>query len=358
MLRFTVLRFLLPATLLFHGAPSLAKFEDPLITPARQTQRLTSSPMTAVVNAGGGRLVAAGWRGLIAVSEDAGKTWRQAAVPVREDLTALAFPTPTHGWAVGNDGVVLESTDGGLTWVKRLDGNAAARLMANKYEKLSEQNPSDVKLKAALKDARDYLTQAPARPFLDIAFQNEQVGYLVGTFGMIFRTSDGGKTWEPLIEKTDNPDGYNIYCVRIVGDDVFLVGELGLALRLDRGTGQFVKMSVPYDGSMFALGGNASSLVAAGLRGNAFLSSDDGTGWKKIEFGAGKPATVASVAMIGDRTIALATLSGDLLISTDAGQSFHRAQIKAPMKYAGIARAGANDVVVVGLQGIRIETIK
>ena len=66
--------------------------------------------------------MAAGWRGLIALSDDEGRSWRQAEVPVREDLTALSFPTPAHGWAVGNEGVLLETTDGGAHWAKRLDG--------------------------------------------------------------------------------------------------------------------------------------------------------------------------------------------------------------------------------------------
>ena len=335
-----------------------AEFRDPLTTPALRTEKLTEVPMTAVVSAGGGRLVAAGWRGVIAVSEDAGGTWKQGSVPVREDMTGLAFTSPKHGWAVGNEGVLLETVDGGMSWIKRLDGNDTARLMVEKYSRLAEQNPADTNIAAALREAQGYQAQAPARPLLDIAFQNEQVGYIVGTFNMIFRTLDGGKTWEPLFEKTDNPNGYNIYCVRVVGDEVYLLGELGLALRLDRSKDRFVKMALPYDGTLFGLAATASTVVAGGLRGNAFVGDAAGKTWSKADFGTKTPATFGGAAVQADGTIVMVTLAGEMYASRDGGRQFRPVHVKAPMKYSAVASIDLQRVVVVGLRGIRIESIQ
>jgi photosystem II stability/assembly factor-like uncharacterized protein len=335
-----------------------AEFKDPLATPALRTERLVHAPMTAVSRAGEGRLVAAGWRGVIAVSDDDGRSWTQANVPVREDLTALAFPTALHGWAAGNEGVLLETTDGGLTWTKRLDGRIAAKLMVDKYTALAEKSPDDKALAAALKESEGYLAQAPSRPFLDIAFEGEQVGYVVGTYGLLFRTVDAGKTWEPLLEKVDNPNGYNIYAIGIEGGDVFLAGELGLALQLDRAQGRFVKLVTPYEGSFFTLVGKRPAMIAAGLRGNALRSEDSGRQWQKVAFDGAVPTTFSASATTGDGAIVLATLSGQLFISSDGGRRFKALQPKAPMRYSGVAPAGANTVVVVGTQGIRIETTK
>ena len=38
-----------------------------------------------------------------------------------------SFPTPSTGWAVGHDGVVLHSTDAGRTWTRQLDGRRPGR---------------------------------------------------------------------------------------------------------------------------------------------------------------------------------------------------------------------------------------
>ena len=58
-------------------------------------------------------------------------------------------------------------------------------------------------------------------------------GYVVGAYNLIFHTTDGGKTWEPWVERTQNERFYHLYGIRGSSDGVYMVGELGLALRLD-----------------------------------------------------------------------------------------------------------------------------
>src|ERR1700730_2204806 len=53
------------------------------------------------IAAAGNRLVAVGERGCIVYSDDNGKRWQQARVPVSATLTAVTFASPTQGWAVG-----------------------------------------------------------------------------------------------------------------------------------------------------------------------------------------------------------------------------------------------------------------
>ena len=43
-------------------------------------------------------------------------------MPVSSDLFAVHFANASKGWAVGHDGVVLASSDGGQSWTKQLDG--------------------------------------------------------------------------------------------------------------------------------------------------------------------------------------------------------------------------------------------
>lgn len=99
---------------------------DVLDQPARLSERAVSSVLNAVVLAGT-RLVAVGERGVVLLSDDNGRSWRQAgSVPVSVALTDVHFVSATHGWAVGHSGVVLHSDDGGETWMRQLDGNQAA----------------------------------------------------------------------------------------------------------------------------------------------------------------------------------------------------------------------------------------
>ncbi|ODV41971.1 hypothetical protein AWV79_31155 [Cupriavidus sp. UYMMa02A] len=102
-------------------APQAAK------TPAMIPDKAASLVRLSVTLAGE-RLVSAGERGVILLSDDNGKTWRQAKVPVSAALTRVRFVDSRNGWAVGHGGVVLATRDAGETWQKQLDGAAAAQL--------------------------------------------------------------------------------------------------------------------------------------------------------------------------------------------------------------------------------------
>jgi photosystem II stability/assembly factor-like uncharacterized protein len=168
------------AALLVVAALALpARAHDAFVDPLDEPSVRSALPARRLLNAAavaGTRLVAAGQRGHIVVSDDRGKTWTQAEVPVSADLTGLSFPTAQRGWAVGHDGVVLVTTDGGMSWTRQLDGR---RIQAGlPLEQLS---------------------------LLDVWFDDEKSGTAVGAFGLILRTEDGGATWTPWLDRAENP---------------------------------------------------------------------------------------------------------------------------------------------------------
>ncbi|MEZ5493470.1 MAG: YCF48-related protein [Pseudomonadales bacterium] len=89
--------------------------------PAIKSEKVAQSLLQDIVRVGD-RLVVVGERGHIATSDDNGKTWQQAEVPTRAMMNAVFFISASEGWAVGHDGLVLHTTDGGKTWAIQLDG--------------------------------------------------------------------------------------------------------------------------------------------------------------------------------------------------------------------------------------------
>ncbi|MGI4983534.1 MAG: glycosyl hydrolase, partial [Janthinobacterium lividum] len=74
--------------LLFGASAAVAlpeHFEDPLRTPSQLTPLAARSPLEAVTSGGPG-LVAVGLRGHILVQAAGATAWKQAAVPVSDDL--------------------------------------------------------------------------------------------------------------------------------------------------------------------------------------------------------------------------------------------------------------------------------
>jgi photosystem II stability/assembly factor-like uncharacterized protein len=339
--------FALAATMFVQ--PVLAQsYGDDLTTPARMSPLTIRNPLNALVLAGS-RLVAAGQRGHIVYSDDDGKTWVQAKVPVRSDLTALAFPKPTLGWAVGHDGVVLHSQDGGASWVKQLDGNQAARTMADYYA--AEAAKGNAAAEQVMPEMERVVAEGADKPFLDVWFANEKDGFIVGAFNMIFRTADGGKSWQPWFERTENPNRLHLYAIRGNASEVFIVGERGLILRMPVGGERFAAVASDYAGSYFGVLPTSEALFVFGMRGHVFRSTNLGASWKQLPTGIG--GGMNGGVSLGANRLVLVSAASDVLYSTNNGDSFDRLKPSRPMSLNAVAPGTAADtVVLVGARGV------
>ena len=294
--------------------------KDRLDVPAILSDRAKRGLLNGIAVAGQ-RLVAVGQRGHIVVSEDGGKSWKQVATPVSSDLTAVHFASALKGWAVGHDGVVLATSDGGLSWTRQLDGRMLVRIIQEHYlDRPSANLPSGDVLSKLQSDAKRFIAEGPDKPFLDVWFDSESVGYVVGAFNLIFRTSDGGRSWVPLMDQTDNASQLHFYAARRVGGDLYLAGEQGMVLKLNGQTQRFERVSVDYKGTFFGIAGAGPSLLVFGLRGNIFRSEDAGASWSRTA--SGVQSSLTSAVFTADGRLVLASQAGDLLISSDQGKTF------------------------------------
>jgi photosystem II stability/assembly factor-like uncharacterized protein len=341
------------AMLSVQSGAAQPKFSDPLDTPAMPSALATSSALTAITRAGR-RLVAAGPRGHILLSDDAGRRWRQAAVPVSSDLTAVYFPNPEKGWAVGHDGIVLHSRDGGLHWMKQMDGRQAAALALQYYARQAKAGNAEAE--RVLPEARRLAAEGADKPFLDVWFVDERVGYVLGAFNMIFKTENGGQSWEPWLHRIDNPKGHHLYAMRGSGKALYIVGELGLVLRLEPVRQRFVRVATPYQGSYFGMLVKADLILVYGLRGNAWRSRDGGRNWSRCDIGISSGITGA--AALDDGRLVLVAQSGHVLASRDDGESFTPVRIAQPAPFHGVAQAGSDAIAIVGMRGVRVERVQ
>lgn len=326
-------------------------FKDPLELPAAKVAMATSTQLSAVTLAGS-RLVAVGVNGLIITSDDSGKTWQQSTVPSSSDLIAVQFPTPLKGWAVGHDGIVLHTEDGGSSWTHQFDGRMAkAMLLAHLRTIKDEGNPDADRLLSGV--ALNY-GDGPEQALLDLWFWNANEGFVVGSFGTLFATHDGGKSWESWMERVDADDFFHFNAIRGIGDDIFIASEQGTVFKLDRELQRFVPKATGYNGSLFNLSGKDSTVVAFGLRGAAYRSTDGGEHWQKLPVAPG--GTVSDNVVENGRILAV-TRSGQLIASLDQGQSFKVIPVSRPMLFMGLAAVGDN-VTIVGLNGVQEVSLK
>jgi photosystem II stability/assembly factor-like uncharacterized protein len=150
---------------------------------------------------------AVGFTGTILITNDGGDTWVSQTSGVTTVLNDVEFYSIQEGWAVGNSGTLLHTTDGGNTWVdysfltsKTLRGigfgNATNAIMvgdagfvANSFD---AGNVWDIMLDSDL----------ATTSFNSLSFPNAVNGWVAGSGGKIFATSDNGLNWTPQTSGT------------------------------------------------------------------------------------------------------------------------------------------------------------
>lgn len=322
-------------------APPLGAAPAVLERPALPSAKAERAVLLALTRTGQ-RLVAVGERGIVLLSDDDGRHWRQARVPVSVSLTAVQFVDDRRGWAVGHLGVVLHSSDGGETWHKQLDGIQAAELVLRAAEASGDAK--------AIEQAQYLVADGPDKPFLDLYFQDALTGYVVGAYNLILRTDDGGASWQPWLQHLDNPQALHLYGIRAWDGDLYIAGERGLLLRSSDGGQRFEALASPYEGSFFGLLAARDGLLAYGLRGNAWWSSDRGATWQELQTGV--ESALAAALELADGRLLLAGQGGELLFAQPHDGRAQSAPLRLAPGLAALAEAADGSLTSAGLSGL------
>lgn len=159
------------------------------------------------------KAIVVGYGGKILVTTDGGKTWQ--AKPSGTDLALynVKFVDEQNGWVCGQGGLILHTTDGGETWHKQESGITQPIFAVSFVDKnygwaVSEQATylrttsggeswETGRIEASVEGVSEEATLALVDPVLyDIYFIDEKTGWMVGEFGKIYHTTDGGMNWE------------------------------------------------------------------------------------------------------------------------------------------------------------------
>jgi photosystem II stability/assembly factor-like uncharacterized protein len=355
--------------LCFSGTLCAAAKNDLLLRPATLTKNLSRHVYMDIERAGS-RVVAVGEMGAIVYSDDQGLSWQQAEVPTSVMLTAVYFPTEKKGWAVGHDGVVLHSSDGGQSWQKQLDGNLVNKLVLeatkNVYATLEQRvvtataddERADLErdleeVSFLLGDAEYAMNEGPTKPFFDVWFANEQEGLIVGAFGMIFRTEDGGENWVAKNSAIDNPDGFHYYGLAETKTALLLVGEAGIMYRsYDQGN-SWEALESPYEGPMFGIGANPAGdkAVAVGLRGKIVVMKENGDSLDLRETVI--PVALNAVIVSDGGSWFLTGLAGQLLRQEEENNEFVPLGVRFP-GCMSIVETDGMSLILAGLGGLKL----
>lgn len=315
--------------------------------PATMTPRATQAVLTRVVVAGD-RLVALGERGMVVLSDDGGRHWRQARVPVSVTLTSASFVDARQGWIAGHSGVVLHTSDGGENWSIQTDGIALAQASLVQAQALPD---TDVDREHRVLQAQRLVDDGADKPLLSICFADALHGMVVGAFGLAASTDDGGKTWTPCRERLANPMSMHLYTIAHHAKTWVVAGEQGVLMRSDDDGASFTALRAPSERTLFtATATRGGSFVFAGLLGAACRIDSGSPTVNAIELAA--PLTILSSVELRDGRVMLLAQGGRVLASRDGGVHFAEQQLRRRVPLTSLVEAADGGLVATSMGGV------
>lgn len=259
------------------------------------------------------RAVVVGYAGKVLMTEDGGQSWTVKKTNTNRALYAVDFINTREGWIAGQNGLILHTTDGGETWDEQRSGTIlylfaidfldaregwAVGDKATYFHTVDGGHTWRQFKLAQSESASEEESLLSNDPILyDIQFIDRRTGWIVGEFGKIYHTADGGRTW---VEQQGS-----------------LLGRDGVLDPLD----------LPSFFSVHFI--DAENGVASGLEGRMARTRDGGETWRFDRFTLEVPLVdpLFRVRQFEDTTGWAIGAAGEVVHKADPRQPWERAQM-------------------------------
>lgn len=291
-----------------------------------------------------------GREGLVMLTQDGGQTWTKtnafAAEPEGEERPHLfAVDVLDSGAivAVGDFGAIVHSKDQGKTWERRKysvtfqpepakrdevsakEKKKKGRQAKAKGKKGKKAEPEPEIAEAGSDDSEGFLDMSghenagaedEAR-LTDVSFADDQHGYVVGEFGLILVTNDGGLTWG---RQRSGVEGI-LFGVHAISDKhVIAVGSDGVVLETLNGRSWSV-VPTPTKKHLFGVWASNDVTVAVGADGIAVSRAAGQEQFQVIPTNV--HSWLSGVALLDGGSGVVVGGRGRVLATKDGGKSFN-----------------------------------
>ncbi len=216
-------------------------------------------------------------------------TWTKHNSGTLNNLVSIAFNTDSIGLAVGANGSIVRSGDGGITWTPVSSGIIWELRSVCFVDR-------DIAIAAGLAGQILRSTDAglnwtvvrsrTAAPLTQVMFIDSLRGFICGSEGTFLQTTDKGANW--ALSQVEDFGKSIIYCMSFLADStLILAGEYGQIAKStnlgaswsfvdQRPTGEdIVSLTTTSDGTIIGVGGSSS-------HGIVVRSRDNGTTWSSV----------------------------------------------------------------------------
>ena len=211
------------------------------------------------------------------------------------------------GWAVGDGGTIIKSTNGGATWNQQNSPIAQSLFDVNCADQNTCWAVGFNTILNTVDGGTTWSTQTfpqtpPVSFFRSVSFVNPDIGWVVGLNGVILNTNDGGAIWNIQLSGTDE----NLNSVFFIdSDNGWAVGQNGTILKYSPAPLPIELLS--FQGQSLGKQIQLDWKTAFEVNNHGFRveRSEDGEAWVSLGFiaGAGTTSTTQDYTFIDKQSI-------------------------------------------------------
>lgn len=249
--------------------------------------------------------------GAVSRSSNGGEAWMTLYIDsLSRNINAASFPTASTGYAAGTSGMIMKTTDGGLTW--------------------------------------NYQVSNTTQTIWGIFFLNADTGFAATGGGGVLKTYDGGNTWTAGSYGT-----VTNYCIYFLNSSTGFLGSssatTGRLVKTTDGGTSWTDISSLLTGNSGTVRSisfvNSSTGFVSTSSGLIYKTTDAGLSWTQV-FTIGSTTTIIYNLAFGDPQNGLAaTTLGRVVRTTDGGATWSIVQLTTAKGLYSVAALGSGAVM-------------
>ena len=286
-----------------------------------------------------------GWprkAGAIYRTTDGGETWRRSVLEDVKPFSRVSFLTPTLGWGI-RETMIFQTRDGGTQWANQHlgshninsvyffeDDDTVGWAVGDSGTLLhtTEGGKKKTGRGGLLQETWLPVDAGTNKKLTDVLFAGDSRGWVIGDGGTLLFTGDGGATWT----QQDAGTNANFTSIEFIDEsEGVLVGSSGTVLAtIDGGSSWFAAESGTDRNLKSVSYASASRVWAVGDGATVLRSENGGLAWSSAPILPGEDSNLSAVDFGNLENGVIVGDDGLFLVTRDGGATWDRKGVSVP----------------------------